>query len=97
MGMKRQPTVAFGNGRLVNMINHDDCVEVRSRYSFGGVAQQVVALLYREDEAIIMLKSVTDEDGSHAEAWDADAFIDERTATAAAIRFAMFGTRTGQG
>nr|CRY94985.1 hypothetical protein [uncultured prokaryote] len=94
---QRKPTVAYGNGRLVNMLKHENCLELRSRYIRSGVVQQVVALLYREGEAFILLGTVTDEDGSHAEAWDAEAFLIEGEAARAAMHFAMFQTRTGEG
>lgn len=95
--MKQRPlSVAFGNGRIVVMKHHMDCVELAARYDREGVTQRATALLYREGETFIVLGSVSDEDGSRAEAWDAEAYLREQDASAAAVRFALYATRTGE-
>ena len=85
----RPNSVAYGNQRLVVMQQHEDCVELKTRFEHKGVVLQATALLYPDGEAFMMLGTVCFEDGSTAERFEAEAFLDAKAASKAGIKFCM--------
>lgn len=90
MATIRKPTVAFGNGRFVNMVQHDNCVELKTRFQTKTGVLHATALLYHENEVFYMLGVVGLENTDAVERYEAEAFLNERDAAKAGMKFVMY-------
>jgi len=96
MGIKRLPAVAYGNGRVVLMHQHEDSISLTARHQTPTGVLRYTALLYREDESFIVLRGVETEDGQTVVRTEAQAFFEEKEASRFAMHYVMH-SRDGQG
>jgi len=96
MPIKRLPAVAYGNGRVVLMTQHEDSISLTARHQSTTGVLRYTALLYHEGESIVLLRGVETEEGQTLVRTEAEAFFDEARATRAAMHYLMH-SRDGQG
>jgi len=84
--MKDRPlVVAYSNGRLVLMQQHDDCCSLKARADFMDITWQHEALVYTDGEVFFVLL-VSSVPGSQIEMrYEAEAFLTKEKAAAYAI------------
>ena len=90
----RPPVVAYFNSRLILMLQHEDCVEYKTRAEFCGYVWEHTALVYEEAGVWFILQMSYVPNTGIQVRFDADACLNEKEARKAAVR--RVGTAQGR-